>query len=116
MELPRTRELLPRVIWRDSSPSTNGELRELAAEHDAAGTPLPHGTLLATAEQTAGRGRLDRGWVMPPGTAVATSVLVRGFGGGGGGGGGPFTTLAAAAVSRLWGAVAGPSDHKKKQV
>ncbi|RGE19840.1 biotin--[acetyl-CoA-carboxylase] ligase [Leucobacter sp. wl10] len=76
MELSRTRELLPTVIWRESSPSTNAELRELAA----AGSPLPHGALLATANQTAGRGRLDRGWVTPPGTAIAASLLVRGFG------------------------------------
>lgn len=124
MELTRTRELLPTVIWRESSPSTNAELRELVAgrghasamrdpgalrrtagdggavsggagggERGDATRPeprepheprepqeLPHGTLLATANQTAGRGRLDRGWVTPPDTAVAASLLVRGFG------------------------------------
>lgn len=85
MELPRTRELLPRVLWRESSSSTNAELRELAtALHEGAvggsASELPHGTLLATADQTAGRGRLGRGWVMPPGTAIAASLLVRGFG------------------------------------
>lgn len=85
MELSRTRELLPRVIWRETSPSTNAELRELATGAEPAVDmgegSLPHGTLLATANQTAGRGRLDRGWVTPPGTAVAASLLVRGFGG-----------------------------------
>lgn len=94
MELPRTRELLPRVMWRESSPSTNAELRELAAAlHDGAvggsAPELPHGTLLATADQTAGRGRLGRGWVMPSGTAIAASLLVRGFGQDGRGGLGP---------------------------
>lgn len=74
MELKRTRELLPRVIWRESSPSTNAELRELAGS----GSDAPHGTLLVTANQTAGRGRLGREWVMPPGTAIAASLLVRG--------------------------------------
>lgn len=78
MELTRTREALPQVLWRESSPSTNLELRELAAEGAVA---APHGTLLATADQTAGRGRLGRGWVMPPDTAVAASMLIRGFGG-----------------------------------
>jgi len=55
-------------------PSTNVELRELAAREPG----LPSGTLLATTDQTAGRGRLGRGWVTPPGTAVAASLLVRG--------------------------------------
>ncbi|GAB2547562.1 biotin--[acetyl-CoA-carboxylase] ligase [Leucobacter ruminantium] len=85
MELSRTRELLPRVIWRETSPSTNAELRDLATGAgpavDAGEGSLPHGTLLATANQTAGRGRLDRGWVTPPDAAVAASLLVRGFGG-----------------------------------
>lgn len=52
---------------------------------------MPHGTLLATADQTAGRGRAGRGWEMPPGTAIAMSLLLRGAGAGGpgdaGGGG-----------------------------
>ncbi|MBL3699873.1 biotin--[acetyl-CoA-carboxylase] ligase [Leucobacter luti] len=75
MELTRTSDLLPRVIWRESSPSTNAELRELARAADA---PLPDGTMLLTSDQTAGRGRLDRGWVTPPGQSLAVSVLVRG--------------------------------------
>ena len=77
MDLPLTRARLPRVLWRDSSPSTNAELRELASASE-----LPHGTLLATANQTAGRGRLDRGWVTPPASAVASSILIRSFGAG----------------------------------
>jgi len=79
MELRRTRALLPRVEWRDTSPSTNAELRALAREAQRSGDPLPHGTLLATDSQTAGRGRLDRGWVTPAGTALALSMLVRGY-------------------------------------
>lgn len=77
MKLPRTRELLPRVEWRDSAGSTNAELRELL---DREGSAVLHGTLLATADQTAGRGRAGRGWSTPPGTALAASVLVRRFG------------------------------------
>ncbi|WP_336660465.1 biotin--[acetyl-CoA-carboxylase] ligase [Leucobacter sp. USHLN153] len=79
MHLPRSRARLPEVIWRDSSPSTNAELRELVRSRP----DLPNGTLLVTSDQTAGRGRLDRGWAMPPDTSLATSVLVRGFGAGG---------------------------------
>jgi len=82
MDLPRTRALLPDVMLREESPSTNAELRELAIARAAAGDPLPHGSLLLTTNQTAGRGRLDRGWVTPPGTAVAASLLVSGFIGG----------------------------------
>lgn len=86
MELPRTRDVLPQVIWRESSPSTNAELRDLALERAGGADSLPHGTLLATTEQTAGRGRLGRGWVTPPDMAVAASLLVRGFGQGHGAG------------------------------
>lgn len=74
MELTKTRRIVPRAIWMDTAPSTNAELRARASiEH------LPHGTLLATADQTAGRGRLAREWITPPGTALAVSVLVRDF-------------------------------------
>ena len=79
MELPLTRSALPRVEWRESSPSTNAELRELAAAAHGEAS-LPHGTMLVTDNQTAGRGRLDRGWVTPPGQALAVTVLVRGYG------------------------------------
>lgn len=82
MELPLTRSVLPRVEWRESSPSTNAELRELAAAAQSE-TVLPHGTMLVTDNQTAGRGRLERGWVTPPGQALAVTVLVRGYGAGG---------------------------------
>lgn len=77
MQLPRTEAVLPRVEWRASSPSTNAELRELVRGEGGA---VPHGTVLATADQTAGRGRLGRGWVTPPDTALAVSVLIRDFG------------------------------------
>lgn len=77
MELRRTRELLPEVRWRDSSPSTNDELRELNAKRGA--DSVLHGTLLATANQTAGKGRAGRGWVTPADTAVAASLMIRGF-------------------------------------
>jgi BirA family biotin operon repressor/biotin-[acetyl-CoA-carboxylase] ligase len=55
-----------------SSPSTNSELLALAAD-----PAVPSFTTLLTLDQTAGRGRLDRSWVAPGGTALALSVLVR---------------------------------------
>ncbi|MEP6843707.1 MAG: biotin--[acetyl-CoA-carboxylase] ligase [Pseudolysinimonas sp.] len=63
---------VPQLLWRDSAGSTNTELVRLAAHSD-----LPAFTTLVTTDQTAGRGRLDRAWVAPAGTALAVSVLVR---------------------------------------
>lgn len=77
MKLTRTRAALPRVEWLESTGSTISAMRELLADE---GDAVPHGALLATGRQTAGRGRLGRGWVSPPDTALAMSVLVRGFG------------------------------------
>lgn len=68
----RSRRSVPRFLWRDAVDSTNSELIVMAAD-DA----LPSMTALVTADQTAGRGRLDRAWVAPAGTALAISVLVR---------------------------------------
>lgn len=78
MQLPLTRAALPRVTWLESAESTNASLREMAAEHARLeGSQLPHGTLVVTANQTAGRGRQGRDWVTPPDTALAASMLVR---------------------------------------
>ena len=62
----------PRVHWRRAD-STNERARELAA------AGAPHGTLVTTAEQTAGRGRQGRRWTAPPGSAVLMSVVLRDF-------------------------------------
>ncbi len=72
--LPLSRALAPTLEWRASCPSTNIELVARAAE-------LPDLAVLATDTQTAGRGRLDRVWSTPPGSALAVSVLVRHDGG-----------------------------------
>ena len=78
MKLPLTNEISPRVLWLDSAESTNSELKALVAAGAAAGAAqLPHGTLVVTANQTAGRGRQGRGWETPPNTALATSLLLR---------------------------------------
>lgn len=58
-------EILP------ATPSTNAVI----AERARAGAP--GGLVLTTEHQTAGRGRLDRVWAMPPRAALALSVLLR---------------------------------------
>lgn len=72
MEFPLSRSAVPELLVRPSSPSTNSELLALAAD-----PAVPSFTALLTLDQTAGRGRLDRSWVAPAGTALALSVLVR---------------------------------------
>ncbi|MFD1825562.1 MULTISPECIES: biotin--[acetyl-CoA-carboxylase] ligase [Mumia] len=64
-----------RSWWQDvrvvpETASTNADLAALAR------AGAPEGTLLTTDHQTAGRGRLDRKWEMPPYSAVAVSILV----------------------------------------
>ena len=72
MSLPRSRKLVPELIELDSTPSTNGALVALAA------IPATEDfTTVVTRDQTAGRGRLGRSWVAPPGTSLAISVLIR---------------------------------------
>jgi BirA family biotin operon repressor/biotin-[acetyl-CoA-carboxylase] ligase len=51
--------------------STNAELLAAAAEG------APDRSVLVTERQEAGRGRLGRGWVTPPGAGIAVSVLLR---------------------------------------
>src|SRR5262245_8763098 len=51
--------------------STNTDLLARAASGAA------EGIVLVAEEQTAGRGRLGRSWVSPPGTALTFSVLLR---------------------------------------
>jgi len=53
-------------------PSTNTYLRERARGDSAA----PAGTVVASREQTAGRGRFDRHWISAPGRDLAFSFLI----------------------------------------
>lgn len=71
---PRTAAVSPRVQVRERTGSTNADLLAAAA---ADPHEWPHLSVLLTMDQSAGRGRLDRSWTTPPGTAVAVSVLVR---------------------------------------
>ncbi|WP_106815964.1 biotin--[acetyl-CoA-carboxylase] ligase [Microbacterium timonense] len=71
---PRTAAVSPRVQVIPSTDSTNADVVRHVQE---APQDWPHLSLLLTTDQRAGRGRLDRTWVTPPGTALAVSVVVR---------------------------------------
>jgi BirA family biotin operon repressor/biotin-[acetyl-CoA-carboxylase] ligase len=60
----------PRLHLRETT-STNDRARALAAGG------APHGTLVTTAAQTAGRGRQGRTWSAPPGRALLVSLVLR---------------------------------------
>lgn len=53
-----------------SLPSTNDEALRLAADEGA-----PHGAVVHADEQTAGRGRLSRRWISPPGNLYLSVIL-----------------------------------------
>lgn len=67
----QTRCLGQHVIVYESVDSTNSAAGNLAQEG------APDGTLVLANEQTAGRGRLGRRWVAPPGTSLLFSLLFR---------------------------------------
>lgn len=71
MQLPLSSALASRLEFLEECGSTNTELVNRAAD------AWPHFSVVATASQTAGRGRLDRVWVAPPGQTLAVSVLLR---------------------------------------
>jgi BirA family biotin operon repressor/biotin-[acetyl-CoA-carboxylase] ligase len=62
---------LPPPVVLDSTPSTNDEARQRALQG------APHGSAVLAHTQLAGRGRLGRSWVSPPGHNVALSLVVR---------------------------------------
>jgi BirA family biotin operon repressor/biotin-[acetyl-CoA-carboxylase] ligase len=63
-----------RFEFFESIDSTNAELRR---RYLAEPTEWSDFSVIAAAEQTAGRGRLERGWVSEPGTSLALSVLLK---------------------------------------
>jgi BirA family transcriptional regulator, biotin operon repressor / biotin---[acetyl-CoA-carboxylase] ligase len=71
---PRAAAISPRLQVVETTGSTNADLLDAVA---AAPDEWPHLSVLLTMDQRAGRGRLDRTWTTPPGTALAVSVLVR---------------------------------------
>lgn len=71
MQLPLSSAVLAHLEQVDEVGSTNQELMERAARGDAQGL-----SALVTTNQTAGRGRLGREWIAPPGKTFAISVLL----------------------------------------
>jgi BirA family biotin operon repressor/biotin-[acetyl-CoA-carboxylase] ligase len=71
--LPLTAAVSPRLQVIESVDSTNANSSATRRRPDA----HPHLSLLVTRDQRAGRGRLDRTWVAPPGSALAVSVVLR---------------------------------------
>ncbi|MFC0682037.1 biotin--[acetyl-CoA-carboxylase] ligase [Lysobacter korlensis] len=69
MELPRSTGSGGLIVLA-SAGSTNDELSLIAAE-------APEFTVVLTLDQRAGRGRLGRSWIAPPGRTLAASVLLR---------------------------------------
>jgi len=72
MQLPLSTAVSPTIEILDACGSTNTELVARVAE-----AALPDFSVLVTGNQTAGRGRLGRVWVAPPGQTLAISVLLR---------------------------------------
>ncbi|MDN3495366.1 biotin--[acetyl-CoA-carboxylase] ligase [Planococcus sp. APC 4015] len=70
---PLTAAISPRVQVVQTTDSTNADVVRHATESPA---EWPHLSLLVTTDQRAGRGRLDRTWTAPAGTALAVSTLV----------------------------------------
>ncbi|MCU1546347.1 MAG: biotin--[acetyl-CoA-carboxylase] ligase, partial [Homoserinimonas sp.] len=71
MSLPLSSALASRFEQLPECGSTNSELAARAVQG------WPDFSVLLTTNQTAGRGRLDRVWVAPPGQTLAVSVLLR---------------------------------------
>lgn len=64
-------ELWRKVIYLTVTGSTNDVAKELAARG------AEEGTVVVADEQTAGRGRMKRRWLAPPGTCLLCSLLFR---------------------------------------
>jgi BirA family biotin operon repressor/biotin-[acetyl-CoA-carboxylase] ligase len=63
--------LTPQILRFESLPSTNLEAARQAGEG------APEGLCVIAAEQTAGRGRLERQWVSPKGAGLYFSIILR---------------------------------------
>jgi BirA family biotin operon repressor/biotin-[acetyl-CoA-carboxylase] ligase len=72
MHLPHSAELAASIIVVAETTSTNDELVTRAA-----GGAVPEFSVVLTTSQTAGRGRLGRSWIAPPGKTLAVSLLLR---------------------------------------
>lgn len=71
MDLPLSRAVAERLDLLEQTASTNAVLVERASDGSE-----PDFSVVVTTNQTAGRGRLGRVWVAPPGKTLAVSVLL----------------------------------------
>lgn len=74
MDFVQSRQLAPNLVYVAEAGSTNTDLVAAAAAHPS---DFDHFSVLVTDNQTAGRGRIGREWVTPPGASLAVSVLLR---------------------------------------
>ncbi|SDH49299.1 biotin--[acetyl-CoA-carboxylase] ligase [Microbacterium pygmaeum] len=70
---PLAAAVSPRLQVVESTDSTNADL---VRSVEGAPEAWPHLSVLLTTDQRAGRGRLDRSWTTPPGTALAVSTVI----------------------------------------
>ena len=73
MSFPHSTAAAARLDVVASTGSTNADLRAHAGDVEG----WPHLSAILTEDQVAGRGRLDRIWTAPAGSALALSVLLR---------------------------------------
>ena len=72
VNLEKSLAVNPSLVFLESVDSTNLELARLMTT-----SVKPDFFAVVAAEQTAGRGRLERSWVSEPGTSIALSVLLK---------------------------------------
>jgi BirA family transcriptional regulator, biotin operon repressor / biotin---[acetyl-CoA-carboxylase] ligase len=70
MKLPLSAAVASSIEILDETPSTNDVLVARASDHSDF-------AVVVTGSQTAGRGRLGREWIAPPGRSLAVSLLLR---------------------------------------
>lgn len=71
---PLAAAVSPRLQFVETTESTNADAVAAVADDPEA---WPHLSVIVTTDQRAGRGRLDRSWTAPPGSALAVSAIVR---------------------------------------
>lgn len=73
-DFPKSAAVIPRLLVVESTGSTNADLVAAVTEAPDA---WPHLSAVVTDDQRSGRGRLNRSWTAPPGSALAVSLVVR---------------------------------------
>jgi BirA family biotin operon repressor/biotin-[acetyl-CoA-carboxylase] ligase len=74
MDFKQSAAAANRFLFLETTGSTNADLVELATSEP---NSYPNFSVLVAGSQTAGRGRMGRQWVSPPGKSLAISVLIK---------------------------------------